>query len=114
MQQMAQIEIDPSHVPTTHAYSTVTYRESGVQGCVRDVPSDLFDGGDDLGLDHYAEAVRVDIDDEDTAALARVRHVLQDAGAVGLDEVSMPGVRKTGPRTVPEARTWRRPPWREA
>lgn len=93
MQQLAQTEVDPSHVRTTHADGTVSHPETGVMGKVRNFFSDMFGSDDDRELGHYAEAVRrggavvrVDIDDDDTATLERVRHVLQDAGAVDLDE----------------------------
>ena len=93
MQTLAQTEVDPSHVRTTHADGTVSHPDTGVMGRVRNFFSDMFEGDDDRELGHYAEAVRrggavvrVDIDDDDTATLERVRHVLQDAGAVDLDE----------------------------
>jgi uncharacterized protein (TIGR02271 family) len=93
MQTLAQTEVDPSHVRTTSADGTVTHPEAGVMGRVRNFFSDMFGTDDDRELGHYAEAVRrggavvrVDIDDDDTTRLERVRHVLQDAGAVDLDE----------------------------
>jgi uncharacterized protein (TIGR02271 family) len=93
MQTLAQTEVDASHVRATSAEGTVTHPETGVMGKVRNFFSDMFATDDDPELGHYAEAVRrggavvrVDIDDDDTAALERVRHVLQDAGAVDLDE----------------------------
>ena len=93
MQTLAQTEVDPSHVRTTHADGTVSRAETGIMGKVRNFFSDMFDADDEPTLGHYAEAVRrggavvrVDVDDDDTARLERVRHVLEDAGAMDLDE----------------------------
>jgi uncharacterized protein (TIGR02271 family) len=95
MQTLAQTVADPSHVRATHADGTVSHPESGVMGRVRSFFSDMFSADDDRELGHYAEVVnrggavvRVDVDDDDSAMLARVRTVLQDAGAMDLDESS--------------------------